>query len=67
MPSRPSWLKMDYPELEDEKWVVKLMFLTDITRHLTELNIRLQGAGQTVFDMFDTWRHMTPLSVTSDM
>ncbi|KAJ3601181.1 hypothetical protein NHX12_032154 [Muraenolepis orangiensis] len=38
----------DYPELEDEKWVVKLMFLTDITGHLNKLNLKLQGAGQTV-------------------
>ena len=45
----------NYPELEDEKWIVKLMFLTDITGHLSELNLRLQGAGQTVLDMFDTW------------
>ncbi|KAK1884401.1 General transcription factor II-I repeat domain containing protein 2 [Dissostichus eleginoides] len=35
----------DFPELEDEKWVVKLMFLTDITGHLNELNLKLQGAG----------------------
>ncbi|KAJ3588231.1 hypothetical protein NHX12_011825 [Muraenolepis orangiensis] len=46
----------DYPELEDEKWVVKLMFLTDITGHLNKLNLKLQGAGQTVLDMFDTWK-----------
>ncbi|KAJ3581211.1 hypothetical protein NHX12_016914 [Muraenolepis orangiensis] len=46
----------DYPELEDEKWVMKLMFLTDITGHLNELNLKLQGAGQTVLDMFDTWK-----------
>ncbi|XDV12097.1 hypothetical protein PO909_000834 [Leuciscus waleckii] len=45
----------DYPELQDEEWVVKLMFLTDITGHLNELNLRLQGAGQTVLDMYDTW------------
>ncbi|KAJ3593948.1 hypothetical protein NHX12_006281 [Muraenolepis orangiensis] len=40
-----------HPELEDEKWVVKLMFLTD-TGHLNKLNLKLQGAGQTVLDMF---------------
>uniref|UniRef100_UPI00358E5645 general transcription factor II-I repeat domain-containing protein 2-like n=1 Tax=Myxine glutinosa TaxID=7769 RepID=UPI00358E5645 len=45
----------NYPELEGEKWVVKLMFLMDITGHLNELNVRLQGAGQTVLEMFDTW------------
>ena len=45
----------DYPELEDEKWVMKLMFLADITGHLNELNLKLQGAGQTVLDMYETW------------
>ncbi|KAJ3583822.1 hypothetical protein NHX12_015540 [Muraenolepis orangiensis] len=40
----------DYPELEDEKWVVKL-----------------QGAGQTVLDMFDTWKAFVgKLAVFSD-
>ena len=31
----------DYPELEDEKKVVKLMFRTDVTGHLNELNLPL--------------------------
>lgn len=43
-----------YPELEDEKWPVKRMFLADITGHLNRLNLRLLGAGQ-VLDMFETW------------
>lgn len=29
-----------YAELEDETWVLKLMFLTDITGHFNELNLR---------------------------
>lgn len=45
-----------YPELEDEKWIMKLLFLADIMGHLNELNFRLRGAGQTVLGMFDTWR-----------
>uniref|UniRef100_A0A3P9DHS7 DUF4371 domain-containing protein n=1 Tax=Maylandia zebra TaxID=106582 RepID=A0A3P9DHS7_9CICH len=43
------------PELEDEKWVEKLFFLADITGHLNELILKLQGSGQTVLDMRDTW------------
>ena len=45
-----------YQELGDEKWLVDLLFLTDITTHLNELNLRLQGAGQTVLDLFETWK-----------
>ncbi|KAJ3584302.1 hypothetical protein NHX12_014798 [Muraenolepis orangiensis] len=57
----------DNPELEDEKWVVKLMFLTDITGHLNKLNLKLQGAGQTVLDMFDTWKAFVgKLAIFSD-
>ena len=45
-----------YPELNDEKWFVDLLFLTDITTHLNELNLLLQGAGQTVLDLSETWK-----------
>ena len=41
------------PELEDEKWLVKLMFLADITTHLNELNLHLQGIGKTVMCLFE--------------
>ncbi|XP_065148348.1 general transcription factor II-I repeat domain-containing protein 2-like [Paramisgurnus dabryanus] len=44
-----------YNELDDETWVLKLMFLADITGHLNELNLRLQGAEQTILNMFETW------------
>ena len=55
-----------YPQLEDETWIVKLLFLADITGHLNELNLRLQGAGQTVLDMFETWTaFVTKLAVFS--
>ena len=40
------------PELEDENWLLKLMFLTDINTHLNELNLKLQGRCQTVLDLF---------------
>ena len=41
-----------YPELEKENWLVKLMFLVDITMHLNELNLRLQSPGKTVIGLF---------------
>ena len=44
------------PELEDEKWLVKLTFLADITTKPNELYLRLQGAGQTVMCVFEVWK-----------
>ena len=42
--------------MEDEKWLVKLMFLADNTTHLNELSLRLQGTGQTVMCLFEVWK-----------
>lgn len=39
------------PELQDEKWLMKLAFLTDTTEKLNELNKDLQGKDKTVIDM----------------
>ena len=33
-----------------------LLFLTDITTRLNEINLCLQGAGKTVLDLFETWK-----------
>ena len=41
------------PELEGEKWLVKLTFLANITTHPKELYLRLQGTGQTVMCVFE--------------
>ncbi|XP_066955783.1 general transcription factor II-I repeat domain-containing protein 2A-like [Macrobrachium rosenbergii] len=46
----------DYPELEDRGWIEKLMFFSDITKHLNDLSLLLQGAGKTVMDLYDTWK-----------
>jgi hypothetical protein len=48
--------KQHFPELNDTDWLLKLMFLTDINTHLTELNLKLQGQGQTVLDLFGNWK-----------
>ena len=45
-----------YSELEHEKWLVKLMFLMNVTTHLSELNLRLQGTGQSVMCLFELWK-----------
>ncbi|XP_037802959.1 protein ZBED8-like [Penaeus monodon] len=46
----------DYPELEDRDWTVKLMFLSDITKHLHDFSLLLQDAGKTVIHLYDTWK-----------
>ena len=40
-----------YPELEDEKWFVKLMFLVDIITHLNEFNLCLHAEYRTNSDV----------------
>ena len=44
------------PEPEDEKWLVKLTFLADITMHPNEIYLRLQGTEQTVMCVFEVWK-----------
>ena len=39
--------------LGDENWLNDLAFLTDIARHFSELNLKLQGKSQLVNKMFD--------------
>lgn len=48
-----------FPQLNDESWLLKLMFMTDINTHLNELNLKLQGQGQTVLDLFSYWKAFT--------
>ncbi|GFX38689.1 general transcription factor II-I repeat domain-containing 2A-like protein [Trichonephila clavipes] len=38
-------------ELEDEKWLMKLAFLYDITVKLNDLNLSLQGKNKSLTDM----------------
>jgi len=43
-------------ELNNDDWLCKLMFLADITKHLNDLNLSLQGQGQTVLELFEQWK-----------
>ncbi|XP_041442018.1 general transcription factor II-I repeat domain-containing protein 2-like [Xenopus laevis] len=40
------------PELDDENWLTGLAFLVDLTSHLNDLNMRLQGKNQLINTMF---------------
>ncbi|XP_055386148.1 general transcription factor II-I repeat domain-containing protein 2B-like [Condylostylus longicornis] len=46
----------NYPELNDKKWFLKLLFLTDIMNHYNEFNKRLQGNGHTILKLFEEWK-----------
>ena len=45
--------KQTYLDLTDVDWLSRLMFFTDFTLHLNELNTKLQGFGKTVDEAFD--------------
>ena len=42
----------DFPELDDAAWLRNLMFFTDLSIHLNELNVKLQGYGKSVDVVF---------------
>ena len=42
----------DFPELDYDAWLSKLIFLTDLSMHLNELNVKLQGYGKSIDIMF---------------
>ena len=42
------------PELGDENWLTALVFLVDLTTHLNELHMHLQGENQLINTMFQT-------------
>ena len=43
---------IDKPQLRDPLWIENLAFLVDITAHLNDLNIKLQGRNQLVTELF---------------
>ncbi|KAK1345167.1 hypothetical protein QTO34_013877 [Cnephaeus nilssonii] len=42
----------NFPQLNDDKWVNTLMFFTDLSVHINELNLKLQGFGKSIDIMF---------------
>jgi hypothetical protein len=41
-----------WPEYSDEDWISDFAFLVDMTQHLNDLNLQLQGRNQLVNDIF---------------
>ena len=44
--------KCPLTELEDESWLCDLGYVVDITKHLNDLNVQLQGPDQLLHSMF---------------
>ena len=42
----------DFPKLDDDAWLSKLIIFTDPSMHLNELNVKLQGYGKGIDIMF---------------
>jgi hypothetical protein len=40
------------PQLSDNKWILEIAFLVEITTYLNELNMKLQGKSKLLSDMF---------------
>ena len=53
--------KCPLTELEDENWLCDLGFMVDITKHLNNLNVQLQGPDQLLHLMFSKNKSFTSM------
>jgi len=42
---------VEHPELTNTDWLQKLYYLVDITEHLNQLNVKMQGIGNTILSL----------------
>lgn len=55
--------------LDDKEWVLSVAFLCDITQHLNELNLKMQGRNKSVYELytavrvFSDWMYSNKVSV----
>ena len=53
--------KCPLTELEDENWLCDLGYMVDITKHLNDLNVQLQGPDQLLHSMFSKIKSFTSM------
>ena len=53
--------KCPLTELEDENWLCNLVYMVDITKHLNDLNVQLQGPDQLLHSMFSKIKSFTSM------
>ena len=53
--------KCPLTELEDENWLCDLGFMVDITKHLNDLNVQLQGPDQLLHSIFSKIKSFTSM------
>uniref|UniRef100_A0A3B3Y521 SPIN-DOC-like zinc-finger domain-containing protein n=1 Tax=Poecilia mexicana TaxID=48701 RepID=A0A3B3Y521_9TELE len=42
---------IEHPELVETEWLLKFYYLVDMTEHLNQLNVKMQGIGNTVLSL----------------
>ncbi|XP_073537619.1 protein FAM200C-like [Phyllobates terribilis] len=42
---------VEHPELANTEWLLKFFYLVDMTEHLNQLNVKMQGVGNTVLSL----------------
>ena len=53
--------KCPLTELEDKNWLCDLRYMVDITKHLNDLNVQLQGPDQLLHSMFSEIKSFTSM------
>lgn len=51
-------------ELSDDKWMCDLAFVVDITKYLSDLNVKLQGPNQFLSDLLSNVKSFAVTSPT---